>query len=88
VVERTMGADSPATQHQLAFRATEWVQRNGDAFLSAYAGRELTDDEQVQLDAYLADKAIYEAVYEAAGLIDRVAGYHETIARLTGVTAP
>ena len=35
------------------------------AFLAAYAGRELTADEQTLLSAYVADKAVYEAVYEA-----------------------
>lgn len=45
-------------------RAAQWVARNQEAFLLAYAGRELTDDEQVLLAAYTADKAVYETVYE------------------------
>ena len=49
-----------------AFRATEWAERNCAAFLDAYAGRELTDDESRLLAAYVADKAVYyESVYEA-----------------------
>lgn len=65
VVERTMGGESPASHDQLAFRAAEWADRNRDAFLTAYAGRELTETEGVILTAYVADKAVYEAVYEA-----------------------
>jgi maltokinase len=65
VVERTMGSDSPASHDQLAFRAGEWGDRNRDAFLTAYAGRALTEQEEILLTAYVADKAVYEAVYEA-----------------------
>ena len=50
---------------QRAFRAAEWSARNQAAFLEAYAGRDLTGDEQAVLRAYEADKAVYEAVYEA-----------------------
>ncbi len=50
---------------QRAFRAKEWSKRNRAAFLDAYAGRELTADEETLLAAYVADKAVYEAVYEA-----------------------
>jgi maltokinase len=66
VAERTaaQGADDTGTE-QRAYRAAEWADRNCAAFLSAYAGRELTPDEQTLLDAYVADKAVYETVYEA-----------------------
>ncbi len=66
VAERTVaqGADDTGAE-QRSFRAAEWADRNCEAFLSAYAGRDLTDDEQALLDAYVADKAVYEAVYEA-----------------------
>jgi maltokinase len=50
---------------QRAFRAAEWSARNQAAFLEAYAGRDLTHDEQTLLAAYVADKAVYECVYEA-----------------------
>jgi maltokinase len=50
---------------QRAFRAAEWSARNQAAFLEAYAGRDLTGDEQTLLAAYVADKAVYECVYEA-----------------------
>jgi maltokinase len=65
VVERTLGEENPASQHQLDFRASQWAERNRAAFLSAYVGgRDLTDEEQILLAAYVADKAVYEAVYE------------------------
>jgi maltokinase len=66
VAERTAshGADDTGAE-QRAYRAAEWAERNCEAFLSAYAGRELTPDEQTLLDAYVADKAVYETVYEA-----------------------
>ena len=66
VAERTaaQGADDTGAE-QRSYRAAEWADRNCAAFLEAYAGRELTDDEQALLDAYVADKAVYEAVYEA-----------------------
>ena len=67
VAERTASAGADDTgAEQRSFRAAEWAERNCAAFLAAYAGdRELTADEQTLLDAYVADKAVYEAVYEA-----------------------
>jgi maltokinase len=61
--EGEMGDEHAAEQRD--YRAGEWSQRNQEAFLAAYAGRDLTDDEQVLLAAHVADKAVYEAVYEA-----------------------
>jgi maltokinase len=52
-------------EEQRAFRAAEWSARNQTAFLEAYAGHVLTADEQTLLTAYVADKAVYECVYEA-----------------------
>ncbi len=49
---------------QRDYRAREWAARNRAAFLTAYNGRTLDDVERVLLDAYVADKAVYEAVYE------------------------
>jgi maltokinase len=57
-------ADDTGTE-QRAYRAAEWSARNQGAFLEAYAGRDLTSDEHVLLAAYVADKAVYECVYEA-----------------------
>jgi maltokinase len=50
---------------QREFRATEWSSRNRSAFLDAYAPDGLDPEEGALLAAYLADKAVYEAVYEA-----------------------
>ncbi len=50
---------------QRSFRAAEWSARNQAAFLEAYAGHALDGDEQTLLAAYVADKAVYECVYEA-----------------------
>ncbi len=54
-------------QPQLAYRASEWTQRNREAFLTGYAegaGHDLREH-AVPLRAFEADKAVYEAVYEA-----------------------
>jgi maltokinase len=45
-------------------RAEEWAHRNRNHFLVAYGG-DLTVEQRVLLDAYVADKAVYETVYEA-----------------------
>ena len=57
--------DSVADSQQ-AYRAVEWAERNRDAFCTGYAGAG-TDprSELAVLRAFEADKAVYEAVYEA-----------------------
>jgi len=66
VAERTAAGADDTGAEQRSFRAAEWAERNCSAFLEAYVGdRALTDDEQTLLDAYVADKAVYETVYEA-----------------------
>jgi maltokinase len=72
----------PATRDQQAYRAQEWSARNANAFLASYAGRPLTDHERVLLDAYVADKAVYEAVYEARNRPTWVQIPLEALARL------
>jgi maltokinase len=56
-------ADDTGTEQRL-YRAAEWSARNQSAFLEAYARHQLTEDEQTLLKAYVADKAVYECVYE------------------------
>ncbi|MFC7493660.1 MULTISPECIES: maltokinase N-terminal cap-like domain-containing protein [unclassified Nocardioides] len=64
VVERSLGEDDPEAAPQRAYRVDEWAHRNCNHFLVAYAGGELSDEQQVLLDAYVADKLVYETVYE------------------------
>jgi len=83
VVEHSMAeADESGTQ-QRTYRGHEWSDRNRLAFIAAYAGRELTDDEQALLAAYEADKAVYEAVYETRNRPSWVAIPMGGIARIT-----
>ena len=62
-------ADEDA-HRQIAFRAGEWADRNQGAFLRGYVetsdrtGDGLSPAQWTLLRAYIADKAVYEAVYE------------------------
>jgi maltokinase len=70
VVKDLHSTDEPGSQ--INYRAHEWVQRNREAFLAGYVegrvesgGGPLSADEQALIDAYEADKAVYEVLYEA-----------------------
>ena len=59
-------ASDENAQRQIDYRAEEWSARNREAFLRGYLGEGTpTAAEQVLLTAYVADKAVYETVYEA-----------------------
>jgi maltokinase len=64
VVERTHSEQDEEGREQRAYRAEEWANRNRNHFLVAYADGSLSADERTLLDAYTADKAVYETVYE------------------------
>jgi maltokinase len=63
---RSLLADHRGDQ-QIAYRAAEWANRNRRAFCDGYAEAAGSDprDEGVLLNAFLADKVIYETLYEA-----------------------
>jgi maltokinase len=63
---RHLLADHPYEPH-LAYRADEWATRNREAFCDGYVDGGGADprEDPVLLRAYEADKAVYEAVYEA-----------------------
>jgi maltokinase len=63
---RSLLADHQGDQ-QIAYRAAEWVTRNQQAFCDGYAETAGSDprEHSVLLNAFLADKVIYETLYEA-----------------------
>ncbi|WP_244929289.1 phosphotransferase [Nocardioides sp. W7] len=82
VVERSHDEDDPEGAAQRAYRAEEWAHRNRNHFLVAYAGGEVSDEQRVLLDAYVADKAVYETVYETRNRPTWVAIPLDAIARI------
>ncbi|MCD4534461.1 hypothetical protein LRP67_10235 [Nocardioides sp. cx-169] len=64
VVVRDREEEDPEVDAQRARRGQEWAHRARNHFLTAYAGGELSETQRILLDAYVADKAVYETVYE------------------------
>jgi maltokinase len=64
VVERSLSISDESDAELIDTRAQEWSERNKNHFLFAYAGGQLSAAQQVLLSAYVADKAVYETVYE------------------------
>jgi maltokinase len=84
VVERSLtdGDQAAADAEQLSVRAEEWAERNKNHFLHAYAGGEPNPDQQALLNAYAADKAVYETVYETRNRPSWVAIPLQAVARI------
>ena len=81
VVQRSQ-EEADVAENRYAYRAAEWAHRNRRSFLMAYSGGELSAVERTLLDAYVADKAVYEAVYETRNRPTWVAIPLEAIARI------
>jgi maltokinase len=64
VVERDQFEPGDDERAELRARGEEWAERNQRYFLQAYAGGDLTAEQDLLVHAYLADKAVYEAIYE------------------------
>lgn len=82
---RTVEGDfdvEPQATAQIDYRASEWVERNRQAFLDGYAEATapLTQPEQVLIEAYELDKAVYEVAYETH---NRPAWVHIPLAALS-----
>jgi maltokinase len=82
VVERTHSEGDVEGREQRAYRGKEWTNRNKNHFLVAYAEGGLSDEQRTLLDAYIADKVVYETVYETRNRPDWVQIPLEAVARM------
>jgi maltokinase len=82
VVERSLSPSDGADAELIDIRAEEWAERNKSHFLVAYADGALTSEQQVLLNAYVADKAVYETVYETRNRPSWVAIPLQAVARI------
>ncbi len=81
-VQRTLAGHDETSAHQRAQRAEEWAARNKQHFLTAYADGELDGRQGTMLAAYVADKAVYECVYETRNRPAWVSIPLEAVARI------
>jgi maltokinase len=93
-VEADVQADADE-RAQIAFRANEWANRNTGAFLRGYvensgrtSGGTLSPEQDLLLRAYIADKAVYEAVYETRNRPTWLPIPLGAIARITQTASP
>jgi maltokinase len=72
---------------QLEYRAVEWSERNRDAFCTGYAEGAGHDprDELAAIRGFEADKAVYEAMYEARNRPEWLRVPLASLSRLVGV---
>ena len=82
VVERSLSTSDETDAELIDTRAQEWSERNKNHFLFAYAGGQLSHEQQVLLSAYVADKAVYETVYETRNRPSWVAIPLQAVARI------